>query len=297
MAKKKTKSKAKKKTARDPEQARRVLLGTAMTVASLAVLGAGAMGLTAVDRVGERSLSEGEPLVAIAWPEMPAEEPGGPGGTWMPESEKARLIRIALDAAEGGSPLSPEPLAEVSRALREQGWFDGPPRVERLGDGSLSVSGEWRIPAAVVRDANSRERMVSWDGVPLPLEYPIGASRVRYLAEPSIDLLPETYPAGEPWPGDDVADGLALLDALDRDKDMIAQVHGIDLNAGGALEIITDRGTRIRWGAGPLRFQPGERSTGEKLSRLSHLLERTGRIDGGARVIEIDGPQILIVSD
>jgi len=297
MPKKKTKAKSKKKqSARDPEQTRRLVLGTTMTVASLGVLGAGAMGLTAVNRVTEESLSQGELLISIAWPVMPVAE-GEETGTWMPESEKARLLGVALEAARGGSALSPEPLAEVSRALAGQGWFEGAPRVERLTDGSIAVEGAWRVPAAVVRGSDSRERMVSWEGVPLPLEYPIGASRVRYLSEPSIDRLPSDYPAGEAWPGGDVADGLALLDALDRDQNLIAQVHGLDLNQGGAIEIITDRGTRVRWGAGPLRFQPGERSTGEKLSRLQHLFERTGRIDGGARVIEIDGPQILIVSD
>ena len=156
--------------------------------------------------------------------------------------------------------------------------------------------GEWRIPAAVVRTGRT-ERMVSWEGVPLPLEYPMGASLVRFLAEPSIPILTPGRPAETPWPGDDIADGLALLDVLDDDADVVAQVHGLDLNGGGAIEIVTDRGTRVRWGAGPLRYQPGERSTGEKLNSLRHLLDRTGRIDGGAQVIEIDGPQILIVDD
>jgi len=290
MAKKK--SKAKKKPARDPEQTRRAVIGVAMTVGALAVLAGGALGLTRVNAAAAQAMGTEPHAIEIVWPQIEST----PGSTWLPASEKARLLGLAELAARGGSPLSAEPLAEISRALQAEGWFSETPRVRRVASGEIRVEGDWRIPAAVVR-TGTRERLVSWEGVPLPLEYTTGASRVRYLAEPSVPAITPGHAAGTPWPGSDIADGLALLDVLDDDPALIAQVHGLDLNSGSHIEIVTDRGTRVRWGLGPKRFQPGERTTGEKLTRLRYLLEQTGRIDGNAKLIEIDGPQVLIVND
>lgn len=290
MAKKK--SKAKKKTARDPEQTRRAMVGVAMTAAAVVVLAGGALGLTKVNAAAANAMSTETLSIEIEWPQIEAT----PGSTWLPASEKARLLGLAELAARGGSPLSAEPLAEISRALQAEGWFTGEPSVRRGASGLIRVEGAWRIPAAVIRTGN-RERLVSWEGVPLPLEYSSGASRVRYLAEPSVPSIAPGFAPDAPWPGSDIADGLALLDVLDDDPALIAQVHGLDLNSGSHIEIVTDRGTRVRWGLGPKRFQPGERTTGEKLTRLRYLLEQTGRIDGNAKLIEIDGPQVLIVND
>jgi hypothetical protein len=162
--------------------------------------------------------------------------------------------------------------------------------VRRLGDGNLHVGGDWRLPAAVVR-TGSRERLIAWDGVALPLEYASGKSGVHHLSNPSA-----TVPAasGLAWSGEDIRAGLALLDLLDDHADLIAQIVGIDLDRGGPLTIVTDEGGRIVWGAAPGVFRPGEQSSEIKIGRLGAMLDKTGRIDGGLGVVDIRGPNVLI---
>jgi len=290
----KKKSTAKKKPAakksRDPAKVRRATLIGAGVLAGAAVIAGGWVGLDRLDARAAEILTKAQDEVTIDWPAM---EPGG--ATWMPASEQRRLHDLAVGAASGGSGLDVAPLREVGRALAQTGWFVGPPDVRREGDGTLAIGGTWRVPAAVVR-VGKRERLIAWDGVPLPLEYEIGKSGVRYLINPTVATPPAPRTAIEhvPWPGQDVAGGLALLDLLDDHPGVIAQVHGIDLTRGGGLEIITDEGTRVVWGAAPGVFRPGEQGTESKLRRLIVLLEKTGRIDAGSKRAEIQGPNVLV---
>jgi hypothetical protein len=297
-AKKKTKAKSPSRLAGVMEgpAGKRVALGV-LAVGVVAVLGgAGVVGVRELDRRAEKILAERIVGVDVAWPALAGADVGT---TWMPPGEQTRLLAICRDAMAGGSPLGVEPLREIGRAMATTGWFRSTPRVERTGDGRLLVTGEWRRPAAVVRmggGAGERERLVAWDSVPLPLEYAAGESGVRYLLNPKVASVPPVGRAAEhlAWPSDDVRQGLRLLSLLDDDPQVFAQVAGIDLNRGGAMVIITDRNARIRWGAGPDVFKPGEERTEIKLERLRALFERSGRIDGGVRLIEIDGPQVLL---
>lgn len=292
MAKKKPTAKKKPaaKKARDPAKTRRATLIGAGVLAGAALIAGGWVGLDRLDARAAEILTRPQYEVTIAWPAIEAG-----GATWMPASEQRRLHDLAVGAATGGGGLDVAPLREVGRALAQTGWFVDPPEVRREGDGTLAIAGTWRVPAAVVR-VGKRERLIAWDGVPLPLEYEIGKSGVRYLINPTVATPPAPRTAIEhvPWPGEDVAGGLALLDLLDDHPALIAQVHGIDLTRGGGLEIITDEDSRVAWGAAPGVFRPGEQSTDEKLHRLIALLEKTGRIDAGRRRVEIQGPTVLI---
>lgn len=289
-AKKKTSSAKKKRAARDPRRTRRLTIVGAGVLGGALAVGGGWVGLGRLDARAGEILTRPAYEVEIGWPTM---DEGG--ATWMPASEQRRLHDMAVASGEGGGGLDVTPLREIGRTLAQTGWFVGPPEVRRRGDGAVEVSGAWRVPAAVVR-VGRRERLIAWDGVPLPLEYATGKSGVRYLINPTVATPPAPRTAIEhvPWPGEDVRGGLALLDLLDDHPGVLAQVHGIDLTRGGGLEIVTDEDGRVVWGAAPGAFRPGEQSSDEKLRRLVMLLEKTGRIDAGVKRVEIQGPNVLV---
>jgi hypothetical protein len=264
---------------------------TLVGVVLFGVVGVGAtLGFAEVDRRAAAALAARNGDVVIRFPLIGDD---AAKGTWMPASEQERLKVAAFIAA--GDPdaegmFTRRALADVGAALHATGWFSVPPRVERRADGGLLVDGPWRVPAAVVRRGD-RETLVSWDGVALPLEYSAGGSGVRYLKNPSAEPARGVHAA---WPGKDVREGLDLLDLLDDDAAVIAQVKGIDLASGGSMVIETESGGRVVWGAGPKASRPGEMSTAQKLARVRALLKQTGRIDGGARVVEIHGPSVFL---
>ncbi|GJM19367.1 MAG: hypothetical protein DHS20C14_15800 [Phycisphaeraceae bacterium] len=288
MAKKRsTKSKSKAKAA-DPERRRRIMLVSVTVLGGLALTAGGWVGLDRLDAHAAELATFPSVEVTFAWPAIDGAA-AGDESTWMPNSERERLTRIALDAARGGSGLDHHALREVSRALHATGWYAELPVVRRQGDGNLRVTGTWRLPAAVVR-TGSLERLVSWEGVALPLEYGAGKSGVHYLAFAST---PPPAVSGVAWEGEDVRAGLALLDLLDDHADLIPQIVGIDLDHGGPLTIITDEGGKIIWGTAPGVFRPGEQSSEIKISRIGGMLDKTGRIDGGLAAMDIRGSYVL----
>jgi hypothetical protein len=101
---------------------------------------------------------------------------------------------------------------------------------------------------------------------------------------------------GEQWGGADLKDGIALLREL-RTNGLLDQVDGFDLGDGaesGTISIITNRGTRVVWGAGPGRERPGEQPARVKVQRLMTIYERAGLLDGGTGYIDIRGDDIMV---
>ncbi|MEQ8769609.1 MAG: hypothetical protein RIB60_03760 [Phycisphaerales bacterium] len=285
------KKKSKKHAGMDPEVRRRIIIASVGVLGGLALTAGGWVGLDRLDAHAAEIATPPSVEVSFSWPALDGAAVGDDSATWMPASERDRLRAIALNAARGGGVLDPAALREVCSALDATGWYAAPPKVRRRGDGTIHIAGVWRLPAAVVRSGD-RERLVSWEGIALPLEYRAGASGVHVLTNPS---RPAPALSGEAWQGDDVAAGLALLDLLNDHDDIMAQVVGVDLGAGRRLSIITDEDTRIVWGAAPGVFRPGEQPTDIKLTRLQGMLEGTGRIDGGMGIVEIFGPNVLVV--
>ncbi len=285
------KRKSKKHTGMDPEVRRRVIIVSVGVLGGLALTAGGWVGLDRLDAHAAAIATPPSVEVSFGWPALDGADAGNETATWMPGSERDRLRAIALNAAKGGGVLDPAALREVCNALHATGWYAEPPRVQRQGDGTIHITGAWRLPAAVVRSGD-RERLVSWDGIALPLEYRAGASGVHVLTNPS---RPAPALSGDAWPGDDVTAGLALLDLLNDHDEIMAQVVGVDLDRGRQLSVITDEDTRIVWGAAPGVFRPGEQPTDIKLTRIQGMLEGTGRIDGGMGIVEIFGPNVLVV--
>jgi len=285
MAKKTTK---RKKTARDPQRAernKRIAIGASLLVLSGAVFVAGAMGVRELDRAATQAIVRGTPEIVIGWDTLPD------GSVWMPLAEQEQLHLAIARAVQGGKALSIEPLKEAVLTLQQTGWVEGVPEARWTHDGRIVIDAAWRKPAAAVRVGN-REVIIDWDRYVLPLDYAIGQSNQWYFTNTDAPL-PKT---GQQWKGTDLQDGIALLRELRRHQ-LLEQIDGFDLGRGedsGVISIITKRGTRIVWGAGPGRERPGEKPTSVKLDRLRTLYERAGLIDGGVPYIDIRGADIMV---
>jgi len=286
MAKKKTKRKTTTKK-RDPELAernKRIAIGASLAVLSGAVFVGGAMGVGELDRVAADAIVSGTPEISINWPTL------SDGTVWLPQAEQNNLHTAMMRSIKGGKALSSEPLQEAVRTLQLSGWVDGTPVARWTSDGYIDIDAVWRVPCAVVR-VGTREMLIDWNRRVLPLDYAIDQSNQRYFI--NVDAPLPTI--GQQWVGTDIEDGIALLREL-RSNQLLDQVDGFDLGIGGesgTITIITNRGTRVVWGAGPGRERPGEQPASVKIERLRQIYQRAGLLDAGAAYLDIRGDEIM----
>lgn len=273
---------------RDPERSRRnkrIAIVTSLALFGGAVFVAGAMGVVQLDRAAAREIVPSSPEVVINWDTL------SDGSIWMPRDEQQRLSLGVARAVRGGRALSSSPLKEAVLALQGSGWVQGIPQARWTSDGQIMIDASWRIPAAAVRIGN-REFIIDWDRFVLPLDYALGVSNQIYFVNADAPL-PKV---GQQWEGTDLQDGIALLRDL-RAYNLLEQIAGLDLGRGGesgTITIITHRGTRIVFGAGPGRERPGEKPTTVKLNRMKALYEKTGLIDGSEPYIDIRGDDMMV---
>jgi hypothetical protein len=285
MAKKKTKKKTAKRDPEIAERNKRIAIGSALVVLTGAVFVGGAMGVGELDRAAASAIVPGTPEVQINWAVL------SDGTVWMPMHEQERISIAIGRAVKGGKALSNEPLREAVLELQQSGWVEGVPEARWTSDGTIILDAHWRVPAAVVR-VGKREVLIDWDRHVLPLDYGIGQSNQRFFMNTDAPL-PRV---GEQWGGADLKDGIALLREL-RTNGLLDQVDGFDLGDGaesGTISIITNRGTRVVWGAGPGRERPGEQPARVKVQRLMTIYERAGLLDGGTGYIDIRGDDIMV---
>jgi len=232
--------------------------------------------------------------VEIVWPLSPDSTPDQPK-TWLSAYFRDRLLATAhARAAESPDPVRGDAVARVGRAMEASGWFDGSPRVERRGDGTIVVSGAWRTPACVVRH-NGRDHLIDWTSRPMPATYDAGVSGLRIMqgaASPPPRDASGSLDYARAWPGDDIRAGVETLRLL-LAQPYAGQVAGVDVGdyyVTRRIDIVTDKGTRVVWGGPPGEFIPGEASTKAKLDRLAYfasLAERGRRIDLSQQRLEI----------
>ncbi len=211
--------------------------------------------------------------------------------SWVPldqQQDLLTLIRSQLQSAP--DPLSIDGLRAAGDALARSGWFESTPTLRRHPDGSIELQGEWRVPRAWIRSENV-DYLVDTKGRLMPLMY--GSDRTSPARTPIVNpgMRPPRTPQNQPdfervWASATVWSAIELLDLL-RTQPYWAQVDSVDAGGLGSdanLTIVTDRQSRITWGAGPSGFHPGERPTKEKLFHLSRFYaeEEFGRhIDAG----------------
>ncbi|MDX9911379.1 MAG: hypothetical protein RBS39_06080 [Phycisphaerales bacterium] len=245
--------------------------------------------------VRQRPLLSAERRVVFDWPALAGDSrnPDGSLRTWMPREFQVDLVDRATRELAASSDFRPDALARAGRALEDSGWFEGHPQLERDARGVVRVSGDWRVPAAVVRlsDESGREhdRLVSWGGAALPVAYTPGRSAQRVI-------LGAKRSPGQAWPPSGVSEALSLLRVLAGEsyRDQIAGVDLSDFPSTGKLALLTDRGTRVVWGGPPERPGVDEQPTSVKLDRLARVYRETGRIDAAQRALDLYGPIVLL---
>ncbi|MEM7755415.1 MAG: hypothetical protein AAF297_07235 [Planctomycetota bacterium] len=265
----------------------------------LGVMVAGVLFLTGVNTVNARAATElgadraaDELVIQIQWPAL---QGGAPDQTWLPKADQEDILRRARAAVRAPDPLSARPLAQITTALAETGWFESTPVARRSADGSIVIAADWRVPAAVVRH-DGWDHLVSWSGMPMPRRYGPGTSNQRVILNAAFGPGPSEDPADRfrhAWPGEDVAAGLQLLMLL-AERNLVEQVEAIDVaaHAAGKIEIATIFNTRIEWGAAPGKWRPGQANDDERLARLERLITEFGRIDGTANRVRIYGAHV-----
>lgn len=272
----------------------------ALVLVIVAVVGV-PVGVSAMERHAISTLPIRAERVEIVWPALggaPAGSEPGPA-TWLPQSERRRLVRLATEALRGDpDPLGNATLERVARALLNSGWFARIDSVRRERGGLVRVNGTWRVFSAVARVGDD-ELLLSDRGVLLPLRYEAGKAGQRGQSGlPAIlgaALDPPAAP-GQAWPGGDVQMGLGVLDLL-RDEPFWGQIVGVDVSGalrGGPLEIVTTGGGRIIWGPPPEQWMPGQVNAQAKVQTLERLFREYARIDAGQRRIDIRNRDVLI---
>ena len=257
-------------------------------------LGAAGWGVAVVHGRADEILAAEPVTIEMEWPVAE-----GSGETWLGESLRGQVLSM-VEARLAGRALDAAALAGVGEMLTASGWFDGQPSVRRTGDGSIGITGVWRVPACVVR-SGERDYVLDWEGRPLPIDYAAGTSGMRVILGVSarapvsggvLDVL-------EPWPGEDVTAALELLAPL-LNEPFADQVAGIDVSGYfslGQLAIVTDHDTRVVWGGRYGQFVPGEAESDKKLARLRAAAGNSlfdYRIDSGKNRIDISGERLIV---
>lgn len=265
---------------------------TRRLVAGALIVGALGGAAMAIQPLESRAASiRADPLeIRFDWPALSDGE-----GTWMPESERWALERIAR-AHVSLNPLDHASLRAAVAALRGAGWFAEGPRLRRLPGGVIRVEGSFRTPAAAVR-WGGRDRLVSRNGRLLRLDYPPGGAgalpviKGTFAGPPPRENGAPDY--GGLWVGLDVQDALELLTYVMRSDIVRPHVEAIDVSRhaeSGRLMIVTRDGARLLWGRSPGEAHPGEPEASEKLRRFEALVADPAWRKARGAVLRLDGP-------
>lgn len=286
----------KNEKARTPWNTRAVLSAAGAIAVGGGSIATGVLGVPYVMRDTNGRLIRAEQSVRVAWPESAS------GGTWMPaDMRDSILLLVSEELAASRDVISRQSLSRVGEALVETGWFVGTPTVARERGGVVSVTGVWRTPAAVVRH-QGRDRLISWSGELLPVEYAIGES-------PLIAIIGVTQPPprdtegrldhGRRWESDSLKAALDLLRLL-TGQPYSGQVGAIDVSGLGGgdnrIVIVTDKGSRVVFGTRPgvNAVDRGEVTVPRRLENLAELFRMTGRIDANLPHVEVFRQHVLL---
>lgn len=177
---------------------------------------------------------------------------------------------------------------DIASRVATVGWVSRVDHVRRRGDAVFEVYAEYRLPFALVRQAN-RFFLVDRDGVRLPGTYD-HSPKWRIISGVAVQP-PEP---GARWPGDDLQAALRIIDLLHLEP-FESQVRGVLVhNFDGRIdarrthvELVTDHpGGGVHWGSAP-GWEIEENTVAAKLAILRENHRRTGRIDAGHAVIDI----------
>lgn len=230
---------------------------------------------------------------SIEWPTS-----GSGRETWLPESIRQDLARIAATHLTD-DPFDRLALDETRRALIATGWLTEATTVSRRPGGQVTISGEWRIPAAIVLK-HGHTYLVAHSGelLRLPLTGAFDATGMFLIHEPEAGPPTDQTGAivyGAPWPYQEVQPAIELLLAAARTP-AIKRIVGVDLRRFADTEqltLITDSGCSIVWGSPIGQLAPGEVPVDARLERLATILSQ--RLDEGQAAIDLYLPRAVLI--
>lgn len=216
--------------------------------------------------------------------------------TWLPAAVQRDLARIAAVEIQV-DPFAQESLERARQALLATGWFARIQSVRRTPNGSVDITADWRLPAAVVKHQKLEYLVaVGSEVLRLPPRTPVMKGTMPLITNPKLgpkgDALGVLY--GSAWPGGDVQAAIDLLRNL-RSIPEIKRISGIDLAnyiETGHLTIVTDTGAKIVWGSALSELGPGQVPQETRRARLRDILQT--RYDESQRLIEIYPPVVMV---
>lgn len=223
---------------------------------------------------------------------------------WFDGLRREEVSRQVERAVGSASSFDPHRLAKAKDALMTTGWFRAIEQVTLTDNGGFLVDATFVEPFAVVRHGE-QDYLVDRGGRLLPMQWPAGhrPAAPHYVAIVGAQQAPRGE-YGEPWPGKDVAAGLALASQLGA-KRWFPLVAGIDVSqfgdgaegAASTLSLVTARGGRLVWGRSPDARTAAEVPTETKLETLDFLFAKFGQLDnGGGRTLDLRGDVVTQLS-
>lgn len=234
-----------------------------------------------------RDLAPSGPVV-VAFTDQPG---------WV-HGELLRSLELTVERCVSADPMARQELVEAVHALRTTGWFEAVDQVRRTGPGEIEVDATFVTPFAVIRD-DEGDHVVDPSGYLLPIRYALeqmndeASPTVRKLVVQGARFDRPPRP-GMQWEGADVAAGLELLRLIDREpwREQVATVDVSRYLRYEELQLLTNRGSRIHWGAAPGEETPGEVEAKRKLRRLQQAYDSFGHIDAGYDgLVDITNPR------
>jgi cell division septal protein FtsQ len=253
-------------------------------VATLALVAAAAFGILKLFETAAKRVREDERF-NVATRDIEAT----PLPAWIRSDLLAQVQRLGA-LPDSINTLEPDLAGELRDAFSLHPWVREVVEVRITHPRTIRVKLEYREPIAVVQSVRSLEA-VDRDGVTLPASELPDTS--LYLTVIGVRSTP-TGPAGTKWEDPSLAAAVAVVSAIAPHHRTLGlttiDVSGYRANgtAQSAIYLLTDRGTRVKWGRPPNVDYPGEVPVQDKIDRLSKYATENGSLDCPAGPYDVD---------
>lgn len=196
--------------------------------------------------------------------------------TWMNSRLRQQIVAVVAQQIDA-EPMDGTDLHGAINALEQLSWIRRVRRIERLAPDHVQVLADYRQPAALVATSKG-DHLVDDQGVRL-LASPYDRTEP---ARPKLPLIMglQDRPAqvGKPWPGQDIAAALRLINLL-ATRPYFDQVQAIDLSSRDSrgrvrLLIKAHNGGEVDWGLPPGDEQILEPEAAVKMASLDALYDK-----------------------
>ncbi len=208
---------------------------------------------------------------------------------WIRTDLLAQVQRLG-DLPDTLNTLEPDLAGQIRDAFSLHPWVREVVEVRITHPATIRVKLEYREPIAVVQTGRSIEA-VDRDGVLLPVaELP---EPQLYLTVTGIHSTP-TGPVGTKWHDPALAAAVSVVESLTPHHRALG-LTSVDVSgfrdskpASGSVSLLTEQGTRVKWGRPPNVDYPGEVPVEDKIDRLTKYVADNGSLDKPSGPYDID---------